>query len=83
MTYNMVQDAIDTIGHADFRDQWPLEVRKDLARAALHEGDWPPYAVARVERALRTAKAIERRLNKDIVVGEAGLSHAERKALAK
>lgn len=83
MPTNLQQDAANVIAHADFRDFWPLKTRLVLVRAAQTEGEFPPYAVRDVERALRDARGIERRMAKDIAVGEANLSQAQRKALAK
>jgi hypothetical protein len=81
------REAAQVIADADFRSAWPIEVRRVLVRAANTEGDFlsgvPLYAVKEVAWALRTARDIERRMAKDIAVGEASLSHAQRKALAK
>lgn len=74
--------AIEAIQEADFRSFWPVETRKDLVRAAKTEGEFYPYAVRIVERALRDARNIERRMAKDIEAGEAVLSQADRKRLA-
>lgn len=74
------EQARSAIAYADFRDSWPIGVRQTLTRAVLTEGELPAYAVRTVERALRTAAAIEKRLNRDIEVGEASLTHAQRKA---
>lgn len=81
---SLTDDAIQVIQTADFREFWPIEVRKDLVRAAQHNAGTPlpPYAVERVTRALRTARGIERRMAKDIAVGEASLSQADKKRLA-
>lgn len=70
------------IANADFRDQWPLNVRKTLVKAVQHEGDWPTYAPEAVRRALRTARAIETRMARQIDQGTATLSQADRKRLA-
>jgi hypothetical protein len=82
MTTNLQQAAITAIAGADFREFWPIEVRKTLVRAAKHEGEFPPYAEKMTRWALKDAAAIERRMAKDIEVGEAALSHAERRRLA-
>jgi hypothetical protein len=71
------------IADADFRQCWPVNVRQTLVRAAFTEGELPAYAIRQVENALRIAAAIEKRLGRDIEVGEANLTHAQRKALAK
>lgn len=76
-------DAIACIRGADFREAWPIDVRKALVRAAQTEDEFPAYAVRLTERALRTAHAIERRMARDIEVGEASLSHAERRRLVR
>lgn len=80
---SLCDDAIRVIQTSDFREFWPIEVRKDLVRAAQHNSGipLPPYAVRRVERALRVARGIERRMARDIEAGEALLSHAQRRAL--
>lgn len=79
---NLQHDAIETIRSADFREFWPIEVRKALVRAAKTEGEFPVYAIREVERALRTARSIEHRMSRDIEVGEAALSQADRRRLA-
>lgn len=76
------QDAKDTITSAEFRSAWPIGVRKALVRAAQTEGEFPIYAEREVRWALREARNIERRMNKDIIVGEAGLSQADKRRLA-
>lgn len=80
-TNNLSEQARLLIATADFRQCWPMEARKDLVRAAKHVGEFPPYAVQRVERAVRIASAIERRMAADIRKGEATLSYAERRRL--
>lgn len=82
-TNSLQEQARSAIAHADFRQCWPLDVRKTLVRATLTEGDLPAYAVGIVTRALRVAQAIEKRMARDIEVGEANLTHAQRKALVK
>jgi hypothetical protein len=81
-TTTLQQQARLAIANADFRQCWPVDVRQNLVRAAMTEGELPPYAVRTVERALRVAAAIEKRLGRDIEVGEANLTHAQRKARA-
>jgi len=81
---NSLQDqARNTIVEADFRLAWPVDVRKTLVKAAMTPGEMPPFAVGLVTRALRTAERIEKNLARDIEQGEANLTHAQRKALAK
>lgn len=75
------QDAARAIGDADFRSAWPIEVRKALVRAAKTEGEFPPYAVRETRWALKAAADVERRMRRDIEVGEAALSHADRRRL--
>ena len=77
------QDAVRLVGQAEFRSFWPIEVRKTLVRAALTEGEIPPYAERRVRNALRDARRIESKMTKDIDVGERTLSQSQRRALAK
>lgn len=79
---SLALDAAAAIRGADFREFWPIEVRKTLVRAAQTEGDFPPYAVRDTRWALREAAGIERKMSRDIEVGEAALSHAERRRLA-
>lgn len=74
-------DAIKAIETADFDMAWPEEDRYTLEIAAASEDGIPPYAVRRVEKALRVVNAIEKRLNRDIEVGEASLSHADKQRL--
>lgn len=81
-TYSLQQDAAEVVANADFREFWPFNVRRTLARAALTEGEIPPYAVRDVTKALRAARNLERRMAKDIEVGEAALTQADRKRLA-
>lgn len=83
MSSNHQKEALALYTTADFRDFWPTDVRLAVARAANTDGDLPPYAVRIVERALRDARGVERRMAKDIAIGEASLSQAQRKALAK
>lgn len=81
---NSLQDqARLAIADADFRQVWPIDVRKALVKAALTEGELPAFAVGLVTRSLRTAAAIEKRLARDIEAGEANLTHAQRKALVR
>lgn len=77
----LAQQAAEAIQEADFREFWPIKVRKALVRAAQTEGQFPLYAERETRWALKAASAIEFRMNKDIVVGEASLSHAERRRL--
>lgn len=70
-TTDFVSEAARTIRDAQFRVAWPLDVRKTLVKAANTEGDLPPFAVKQVEWALRTARAIERRMAADIRKAEA------------
>lgn len=79
---SLQSQAAEVVGNAEFRDFWPFNVRRTLARAALTEGEIPPYAVRDVEKSLRAARGIERRMTKDIEVGEASLSQADRRRLA-
>lgn len=80
---NTLQDqARAAIAGANFRQVWPIDVRQTLVRAVKTEGDMPPFAIGPVTRALRVAAAIEKRLGRDIEVGEASLTHAQRKARA-
>lgn len=76
------QSARQAVYKADFRDQWPTSVLKTLVKAGTHEGDWPPYAEEATRRALRTARAIEARMARQIDQGTATLSQADRKRLA-
>jgi hypothetical protein len=84
MTNNnsLQEQARSAIAHADFRQCWPVDVRKALVKAALTEGEMPAFAVGLVTRSLRTAQAIEKRMGRDIEAGEANLTHAQRKARA-
>jgi len=75
------EQAAQVVGTADFRSFWPLEVRLTLVRAAKTEGEMPAYAVRVVERALRDARGIERRMAKDIEAGEATLSQVDKRRL--
>lgn len=83
MTTNYAKEAADVIASAEFRDFWPRNVRKTLVRAAQTEGEFPPYAVRDTERALRAARNLERKMAKDIEIGEKSLTQAQRKALAR
>lgn len=85
MTSNtsLQEQARSLIANADFRVAWPIDVRQTLVKAVLTEGEMPVFAVRTVERAIRTAQAIEKNLARDIEQGEANLTHAQRKALAK
>lgn len=80
-TTNLRQDATWAIQDADFRAFWPIEVRKALVRAAQTEGEFPPYAVRETRWALKAADAVERRMNRDIEVGVAALSQADKRRL--
>lgn len=83
MTSTLSDQAVEMIQDADFREFWPIEVRKTLTRAANTEGEFPPYAVRLTRNALRDARRIESKMNRDIEVGEASLSQSQRKVLAK
>lgn len=82
MSRDLQAEATLAIQTADFREFWPINVRKALVRAAKHEGDFPPFAARATEKALRVATAIERRMARDIEAGEAALSQADRRRLA-
>lgn len=82
-TATLADEAADTIRNAEFRQCWPIEVRKALVKAAKTTGDFPPFAVRTTERALRTAQAIEKRLARDIEVGERNLTQQQRRKLGK
>lgn len=79
---NYQQAAVDAYDRADFFAFYPDDVRAIIERAALTEGEMPAYAIREVEWALRTAKAVESRYSRDIEVGEAALSQADRRRLA-
>lgn len=79
---HLKSSAVETIANAEFRQAWPIEVRKALVRATKQEGEFPAYADKHVRWALAQARDIERRMARDIEVGEKSLSHAERKRLA-
>lgn len=81
-TTNLQRDATEAIQDADFREFWPIKVRKALVRAAQTEGVFPPYAVQEAQWALRAAAAIEVRMNRDIAKGEGVLSQADKRRLA-
>lgn len=76
---NLQQRAADTIVEGEFRQCWPTDVRKALVKAAKTEGDFPPFAVKVTERAIRDAQAIERRLSRDIEVGERSLTAKQKR----
>lgn len=72
--------AAQAIADADFRQAWPIDVRMTLVKAAKTEGEIPQYAERIVRNALRAAERIERKLARDIEVGEANLTHAQKQA---
>ena len=74
-------DAADAIRGADFREFWPIEVRKALVCAAQTEGEFPPFAVRETRWALKAASGIEFRMSRDIEVGEASLSQSDKRRL--
>jgi hypothetical protein len=82
MTTNTLQiQARDAIAFAEFREAWPIEVRRILVKAVRTEGDMPAFAVKEVQWALKEARRIESKFAKDIEAGERTLSHAERRRL--
>ena len=80
---NLKERATEAFFDADFRSVWPIEVRKAIVRAINHEGEFPPYAVGIVTRALNTAKAVESRMNRQIAAGNSTLSQADKKRLGE
>lgn len=78
---NLQSQALTTIANAEFRQAWPIEVRRVLVKAVRTEGEMPAYAVTQVRWALKEARNIERRFAKDIEAGERTMSHAERRRL--
>lgn len=82
MSTNYQRDAAEAIQDADFREFWPIDVRKALVRAAKHEGTFPPFGEREARWALREAGNIERKMHRDIAAAEAVLSQADRKRLA-
>lgn len=77
---SLIDQAKKAIVTADFRDSWPLDARRILVKAAKTTGDdVPPFARREVTWALKTTRAIEKRLLKDIEKGEASLPVNRRK----
>ena len=65
-TTDLREQAAETIAAAEFRSLWPIEVRRNLVRAAQTEGDLPPYAVKATEWALRKARNVERHFDRQV-----------------
>ncbi len=82
MPRDLQAEAVKAIQSADFRDFWPLDVRKAVVRAAQHDGDFPPFGEKEARWALKEARSIEQRFSRDVAVGEATLSQAQRRNLA-
>lgn len=80
-TSTLATDAAAAIRGAQFRDAWPIEVRKTLVRAAKTEGEFPPYAVRDTRWALREARNVEHKMMRDILQGEAVLSQTDKRRL--
>lgn len=55
----LIADAIDVIQNGEFRNLWPLDVRKALVRAANHEGPLPAFGASQVAWAVKTAWKVE------------------------
>jgi hypothetical protein len=84
MTTDTLQvQARNAIGFAEFREAWPIEVRRILVKAVKTEGEFPGYAVKEVRWALKEAQRVERKCAKDIEAGERVLTHAEKRARAR
>lgn len=80
-TNSLATDAAAAIRGAQFRDAWPIEVRKTLVRAAQTEGEFPPFAVRDTRWALREARNVESKMLRDIIQGEAVLSQTDKRRL--
>lgn len=79
MSNYLALEARETIAHAEFRSAWPIDARRILVKAARTEGDSvPAFAEREVRWALKTAKSIERRMSKDVEVGESLLPRNRR-----
>lgn len=79
---SLQSQAAEVVGTADFREFWPIEIRKALVRAANTDGEFPPYAAREAGWALKAAREIEYRMSRDIDTGEALLSQADKRRLA-
>lgn len=81
-TSNTLQEqARNVVREADFVPAWPAEVKAVLVKALCTTGDLPLYAEKEVRWAIKEAQRIERKCEKDIAVGEASLSHSQRRTL--
>jgi hypothetical protein len=77
------QDAIHALIDAEFFLAWPADVVEALERASKTEGEIPAYAEKQVKWALREARNVERKCERDLAYGERNLSQADRKRLAR
>lgn len=74
-------EARKLIREADFTRAWPADVKAALGRAIRTEGTLPPFAAKEVRWALKVARAVERRMNKDIEMGMRNLTQQQRRDL--
>lgn len=57
----LAAEAASLEAHADFSMLWPEDVQEIIATAADTYGPMPPYAIPKVEGAMKVARAIERK----------------------
>ena len=79
MTETLQSEARSVVHDAEFIPAWPAEVKAVFVKALQTKGELPAYAEKEVRWAMKEAQRIERKCAKDIEVGEASLSHAERR----
>ena len=70
MPVTLAEQSALVITNSAWRAFWPIDVRKTLVQAAKTEGDMPQFAVARVRWALKSAKQIDAKMERDLLVGE-------------
>lgn len=77
-----LQDEVRAlVKRADFVAAWPTEVKQTLARALQTADELPAYAVKEVRWAMKQARNIESKCERDILEGQRTLSHADRRRL--
>jgi hypothetical protein len=57
----VLNDAQDVFDNAEFRDLWPLNVRKAIVRACKHDGPLPEFGRKEAAWAVRQAWLVEDR----------------------
>lgn len=87
MSENRLYDLAVVLRKSDWWEMFPAEVKTILLRAKLHgDNPMPAYAIGQVRYAIKVARTIEQRLEKDLkapvvkhYTGRSSISHRKNK----